>query len=153
MTMAACAKDPAAQAEPSDTTAVAAAASAAEPAADSHASHNSPAVDTTVGDGLSAELRADLASLEKASAAQASAALPVHRQLVANTIASFNAEMRGMNMPMDAAWNATVDSLRKDLVSLAAQTPTGLQSIIPPHVGRVRRLGTMHATMLASMKH
>ena len=46
------------------------------------------------------------------------AMLPMHRQRVGNMISQMSAEMRQKNMPADTAWNATLDSVRQDLVAM-----------------------------------
>ena len=86
------------------------------------------------------------------SGEQMQAMLPTHRQMVANMLSRMNGEMRQMNMAADAGWNATVDSLRQDLVRLPELGATELKATMPTHMGRVRRLSEMHQGMMQSMK-
>src|SRR5688500_19157274 len=69
--------------------------------------------------GASAQMMADggahLEIMRTAMGDSMKAMLPMHRQMVANMIAQLDREMRDMNMTGDAAWNATLDSLRQDL--------------------------------------
>ncbi|MDP9348454.1 MAG: hypothetical protein M3P24_04825 [Gemmatimonadota bacterium] len=76
------------------------------------------------------------------------ALLPEHRQMTANLIARFNREMQGMNMASDAAWTATVDSLRDDLVRLPEMSGAELKAFVPAHGARVSRLMEMHRAMM-----
>lgn len=75
--------------------------------------------------------------------------VPTHRQMAANMIADMNKEMREMNMTGDAAWAATLDSVRADLQIMADLAPGQVKSMLPLHVGRVRRLQNLHKTMMA----
>lgn len=77
--------------------------------------------------------------------------LPMHRQTVANMIARMDREMRDMDMVGDPAWNATVDSLREDLVHMPAMGPADLEAMMPEHLARARRLMEMHREMMADM--
>lgn len=79
------------------------------------------------------------------------AMLPMHRQMVANMIASMNREMRDMNMPADAAWSATVDSLRSDLVAMPEMDAAELEALMPAHHRRAMRLMEMHGEMMEGM--
>jgi Cu(I)/Ag(I) efflux system membrane protein CusA/SilA len=79
------------------------------------------------------------------------AMLPEHRQMTANMIARFNREMQGMNMASDAAWTATVDSLRDDLVRMPEMSGAELKAFIPAHGARVSRLMEMHRAMMGGM--
>lgn len=87
-----------------------------------------------------------------ASPESLAAMLPAHRSALANLIAEMNAEMRAMSMTGDAAWNATVDSLRRDLVALAEMPPTELAGAMPAHGARAQRLMEMHRAMMRGMK-
>lgn len=94
---------------------------------------------------------AHLQALNGASADSLAAALPAHRQAVANLIAQTNREMRDMGMSGDEQWNATVDSLRQDLVRLPELSGAEVRDLMPMHRDRVMHLIAMHRQMLASM--
>jgi len=79
------------------------------------------------------------------------AVLATHRQMVANMIAQMNREMRDMQMPTDAAWDATVDSLRSDLTRMPEMSDAELQAMMPQHDRRVTRLMEMHTGMMGRM--
>lgn len=76
----------------------------------------------------------------------------MHRQMVANTISQMNQEMRAMNMPANAAWSATVDSVRQDLIRMPDMSSRDLAARLPEHHTRVTRLLQMHRDMVAKMK-
>jgi hypothetical protein len=94
-----------------------------------------------------------LRSIENASGAELERMLSVHRPTVANMIAQVDREMRDMNMPGDAAWNAALDSLRQDLRVMPELSPQALKAMMPAHVARVRRVIDMHRSMMARMGH
>jgi hypothetical protein len=75
--------------------------------------------------------------------------LPMHRQNVANMIARMDRQRRDMDMVGDPAWNATIDSLREDLVHMPAMVPADLEAMMPDHLARARRLMEMHRQMMA----
>ena len=78
--------------------------------------------------------------------------MPMHRQMTANMLSAMNREMRDMNMTVDSAWSATVDSVRQDLVRLPELSGSELRAFMPAHRERVNRLMEMHRSMMADMK-
>jgi hypothetical protein len=99
------------------------------------------------GSGTMSRMQADMRSMQGAGGDSLKAMLPVHRQMAANMIAEMNREMRDMNMGADAAWTATVDSLRQDLVRMPEMGASELQSFMPAHQARLERLMEMHRAM------
>lgn len=102
--------------------------------------------------GMMDQMQAHMRMMDGASADSMRAMMPTHRQMVANMLAQLNREMRDMNMQSDAAWTATVDSLRRDLVRLPELSGGELQSFMPEHRGRVMRLVEMHRSMMRRMQ-
>jgi phosphohistidine phosphatase SixA len=98
------------------------------------------------------ELQAHMTAMRAVGPDSMKAMVATHRQLLGNLIATFNKEMRDMNMAPDAAWNATVDSLRTDLRVLPDLSAPELKSRMPAHEGRITRLVGMHRTMMKNMK-
>jgi hypothetical protein len=98
------------------------------------------------------QMQAHMRAMHGAGGDSLTAMLPTHRQMAANMIAQMNREMRDMNMTADAAWTATVDSLRQDLVRMPEMGPPELQSFMSAHQARLERLMQMHASMMESMK-
>ena len=60
--------------------------------------------------------------------------------------------MQQMNMSTDAAWNATVDSLRQDLTRMPEMSPEQLQALMPAHEARLNRLMESYRSMMGNMK-
>lgn len=104
------------------------------------------------GGGMMEEMRTHMRSMQGAGGDSLRAMLPAHRQMAANMIARMNREMRDMNMAADAAWTATVDSLRQDLVRMPEMGGAELQSFMPGHQARLERLMRMHQSMMQGMK-
>lgn len=98
------------------------------------------------------EMKRHLQVIRAASPDSLTASLPTHRQMVANMIATMNTEMRDMHMSGDAAWQATVDSLRSDLTTLPTMSGAELKTFLPAHAQRVTHLMQMHHDMMANMK-
>lgn len=86
------------------------------------------------------------------SASQLKTMLPMHRQMAANMLSQMNAQMTKMNTPANAAWTATMDSVRQDLVHLPALSPPELKSAMLAHQARMTRLMQMHRDMMKNMK-
>ena len=106
----------------------------------------------TQGGGMMEEMQAHMRSMQGAGGDSLLAKLPVHRQMAANMIAQMNREMRDMNMAADAAWTATVDSLRQDLVRMPEIGAPELRSFMPAHHARLERLMQLHQAMMGGMK-
>lgn len=107
-------------------------------------------MDSTMG-GMSSEMHTHMMRMMSASGDGMKGMLPRHRQMVANMIATMNGEMRDMKMASNAAWPATVDSLRKDLVRLPELSGAELTAMMPAHMARITRLSEMHQKMMRSM--
>ena len=102
-------------------------------------------------DEMMKQMTAHMQVMDGAGADSLHAMMPMHRQLTANMLARMNREMRDMNMAADAAWNATVDSLRHDLTQMPELTRSELESMMPGHHARMTRLMEMHRTMMSDM--
>ena len=89
--------------------------------------------------------------MDTMNADQIKAMLPIHGQMAANMLSRMNADMRSMNMTADAAWNATADSLRQDLVRMPDMSAQELKAMMPAHRARMTRLMQMHRDMMARM--
>ena len=104
------------------------------------------------GGGMTERMQGHMRMMDGAGAERMKAMMPEHRQMAANMIAEFSREMKGMNMTGDAAWSATVDSLRQDLVRMPEMRADELAGFMPAHEGRLNRLMEMHRSMMATMK-
>lgn len=104
------------------------------------------------GGGMMEQMQAHMRMMDGAGADSMQAMLPMHRQMVANMLAQFNKDMRGMDMTSNTAWNATVDSLRQDLTRMPEMSASELQQFMPAHGARVMRLMESHRSMMGNMK-
>jgi len=100
---------------------------------------------------MMAGMQAHMQMMRGMSGDSVHATLATHRQMMANMIAQMNREMRDMNMPADASWIATMDSLRSDLTAMPDMAPAELQAMMPGHHRRAIRLMEMHREMMAGM--
>ena len=103
-------------------------------------------------EGMMAQMTTHMQMMDGAGADSLHAMMPLHRQMAANMIARMNSEMRDMNMTADAAWNATVDSLRQDLTRMPELTGSEMEAMMPGHRARMLRLMEMHRTMMSDMQ-
>ncbi|CAN5217014.1 hypothetical protein BH23GEM4_BH23GEM4_14720 [soil metagenome] len=101
--------------------------------------------------GMMEEMESHMQMMEGATGDGLMAMMPEHRQMTANMLAEMNRQMRDMNMTADADWNATVDSLRKDLIRMPEMGAAELQAWMPEHGARVDRLMEMHRGMMEEM--
>ena len=102
--------------------------------------------------GIMTQMQSHMRTMEAAGADSMQAMLPMHRQMAANMISQMNTEMRGMNMKPDSAWQATIDSLRQDLVRMPEMSAADLRTFMPQHGARMMRLMDAHRAMMGSMK-
>lgn len=102
--------------------------------------------------GMTEQMQAHMRMMDGASGDSIAAMLPMHRQMVANMISTMNREMQGMDMSGDAAWTATIDSLRQDLTRMPEMSAPELGQFMPDHRARVMRLMESHRSMMANMK-
>jgi len=98
------------------------------------------------------DMTAHMRAMHGAAPDSLHAVLPMHRQMTADMLAEMNREMWAMNMAGDAAWTATVDSLRDDLVRMPEMSGEELRALLPAHAARVERLMAAHQSMMAAMK-
>ena len=111
---------------------------------------------TTEGGGATSgtmmdEMTAHVGRMGGIAADSMAAMLPVHRQRVGNMLAQMSADMRSMNTPGDASWNALIDSVRADVVRMPELSGVELQASMPDHLGRVTRLLESHGAMMRAM--
>lgn len=93
-------------------------------------------------------MEAHMRVMDTASASTVQARMPRHNQMAENMISRMNEEVRRMNIPTDATWPATVDSVRQDLSRLQAMTTgTDMKGLLPAHLARMRWLIQMQQTM------
>jgi hypothetical protein len=111
----------------------------------------SSAADGSQGAAASAVMRAHMERMGAMMPDSMHAAMPGHRQRVANMLAQMNREMSSMNMAADTAWTATVDSIRSDLTTMPNLSAEETAAMMPAHRARVERLMSMHQAMMERM--
>ncbi|MEO5568916.1 MAG: hypothetical protein ABIR92_10510 [Gemmatimonadaceae bacterium] len=104
------------------------------------------------GGSMAEQMQAHMKMMQSAGPDSLKAMLPAHRQMAANMISTFDKEMRDMKMSGDAAWTATMDSLRNDLRTMPDLSATELRARMPAHEARATRLMQMHQKMMKGMK-
>lgn len=102
--------------------------------------------------GMADQVQVQLQIMQGAVRDSLKAMLPMHRQMTENLIAELHREMRRMNVSGDAAWIATVDSLRQDLARMPGMDGEELWSFFPEHGARLNRLAEMHRSMMKDRK-
>ena len=121
-------------------------------AADTGAARSMGGMQGMMGSGqMMGQMEAHMRMMEGVGADSMRGMMTMHRQMVANMISQMNREMRDMNMTGDAAWTATMDSVRQDLVRLPELRGAELRNFMPAHRTRVMRLMEAHAAMMQSM--
>lgn len=108
--------------------------------------------DSMGGSGMMEQMQGHMRAMDGISADSMKAMLPMHRRMVANMISQFNRDMGEMKMTGDAAWTATIDSLRRDLTQMPEMTASELQQFKPAHHARLMRVMESHRTMMRGMK-
>ena len=103
------------------------------------------------GNAMMNETMAHVERMGAIGADSMQATLSAHRQTVGNMLAQMGADMRSMNMPGDASWNALVDSVRADVIRMPELSGAELQASMPDHLGRVTRLLEAHGAMMRRM--
>ena len=93
-------------------------------------------------------MTAHLDSVGGMAPAQMAAMMPAHQDLASRMMDAMGADMRGMNMQPDAAWAALSDSVRQDLAAMPGLSGGTLQGRMQVHIGRMRRMMTMHEGMM-----
>jgi hypothetical protein len=93
-------------------------------------------------------MRAHLDSMMQMSPEQMSRTMAEHERMMSHMMDRMGADMRGMNMGGDAAWNALSDSVRADLAELPALSGRELAQRMEAHASRVNRLLDSHDAMM-----
>jgi len=106
-----------------------------------------PGMGAMMGSRMMDSMQTHMRAMEGLSPARIKAMIPMHRQMVANMLSSFDDSMRQMNMPTDAAWIALRDSILQDVTHMPDLSPSQLRTLIPQHHERLNRLMKMHKNM------
>jgi hypothetical protein len=100
------------------------------------------------GMAMMPRMRAHLDSVMAMSPAQMQAMMAAHQALMSEMLDAMGADMRGMNMMADSAWNALADSVRRDLADLPSLSGPALAARMREHAERMRRLLARHEGMM-----
>jgi len=93
-------------------------------------------------------MRAHMDSMMRMSPEQMSSMMAGHERMMSQMMDRMGADMRGMNMGGDTAWNALADSVRADLAELPALSGRELERRMQAHASRVNRLLDSHDAMM-----
>lgn len=104
-----------------------------------------------MGSAMMDSMQAQMRMMTSMTLDQMAATLPTHHQMVANMLSQMTTDMRNMNMPADAAWTATTDSVRQDLIRLPVMTKPELKQAMPAHLARLSRVMQIQKDMMAKM--
>jgi hypothetical protein len=106
-----------------------------------------PGMGAMMGSRMMDSMQTHMRTMEGMSLDRLKAMIPMHRQMVANMLSSFDSSMRQMNMPTDSAWIALRDSISQDVTHMPDLSPSQLRTLIPQHHERLSRLMKMHKDM------
>lgn len=115
-------------------------------------SANMPGMETMVASRSADSMRAQMRMMDSMSGNQLKAMVPMHRQMAATMLSSFDDAMQRMNMTADSNWTALRDSIRQDLIHMPELTAAQLKTGMPNHEVRLMRFMKMHADMMRNVK-
>lgn len=113
---------------------------------------NMPGMEAMMGSRMMDSMQTHMRMMGGMSPDRMKAMVPMHRQMVANMLSSFDDSMRRMNMPSDAAWISLRDSIRQDLTHMPELSASQLRTLMPQHHGRLTRFMKMHKNMTSNMR-
>jgi hypothetical protein len=93
-------------------------------------------------------MRAHMDSMTRMRPEQMSRMMAGHDRMMSQMMDRMGADMRGMNMGGDTAWNALADSVRADLAELPPLSGRELEQRMRAHASRVNRLLDNHEAMM-----
>lgn len=102
--------------------------------------------------GMMGQMQSHMTMMESANGDSMRAMMPMHRQMAEQMLSRMDRDMKSMNMTADAAWTATMDSVRQDLTRLSDMTAAQLAEFMPAHRRRMARLMESHQGMMGNMK-
>jgi hypothetical protein len=102
-------------------------------------------------DSLMPMMGADLDSVARMPSQFAQRMHQAHEAMASQMLDAMGSDMTMMGMHPDAAWNALVDSVKRDLAELPSLSGRALEARVQAHAERMRRLLGMHETMMKGM--
>ena len=88
-----------------------------------------------------------MAAMHGASGDSLRAMMGRHRPMAMRMMEAMDSAPGRMGMPMDSAWMATRDSLRRDLERMQGISPEQMEAFLEAHDARMRRMLEMHRSM------
>ena len=108
-----------------------------------------PGMGAMMGGRMMDSMQTHMRTMAGMSPDQMKAMVPMHRQMVASMLSSFDDSMQKMNMPADPVWIALRDSVRQDVTHMPDLSAVQLRTLIPQHHDRLTRFMKMHRDMMA----
>jgi hypothetical protein len=102
-------------------------------------------------DSLLPLMRSHLDSLGQMSPQAAAGVLGPHDARMSDLLDAMGSDMTMMGMRPDSTWTALTDSVKRDLAELPTLSGRPLETRLPAHIARVRRLMAMHEAMMRTM--
>ena len=99
-------------------------------------------------DSLMPAMRAHLDSVGGMSGTSLPGMLAPHDAMTSQMLDAMGGDMAMMGMQPDSTWADLADSVKRDLADLPSLSGHALTTRVQAHIGRVRRLLDMHATMM-----
>lgn len=99
---------------------------------------------------MMAGMRAHMDSMMRMPSQQMQAMMAMHQSMISQMMDRLGADMRGMQMSGSPEWDALTDSVKQDLAELPALHGPELSARMEAHARRVKRLLTMHETMMGN---
>lgn len=102
-------------------------------------------------DSVMPMMRAHLDSMAALDPQFAAGMMAAHEAIASQLLDAMGADMAAMGMQPDPAWTALTDSIKRDLAALPNRSGRALGPALRAHIERLRRLMTVHETMMRSM--
>ena len=103
-------------------------------------------------DSMMPMMRAHLDSMAAVPPQFVGSMLATHDAMASQMLDAMGADMTAMGMKPDPAWTALTDSIKRDLADLPALSGRALERRVQAHIARMRRLMSMHETMMEGMR-
>lgn len=111
-----------------------------------------PGMGGMMSGGMMDSMQTQMRAMINMSPSQMKAMSAMHQQMTASMLSQMSSDMRKMNMPADASWTATADSVRQDIARMPEMSAAELKAFLPAHRVRVTRLIESHRAMMGKMK-
>ena len=103
-------------------------------------------------DSMMPMMRAHLDSMAAVPPQFVGSMMATHEAMASQMLDAMGADMTAMGMKPDPAWTALTDSIKRDLADLPALSGRALEQRVKAHTDRMRRLMSMHDSMMQGMR-